>query len=37
MPNRIDSVTHHEPVLFVAGGFLARGKPPAPANEPARK
>jgi hypothetical protein len=23
-----------EPVLFVAGGFLARSKPPAPASEP---
>ena len=25
-----------EPVLFVAGGFLARGKPPAPVIDTAR-
>jgi hypothetical protein len=30
---QVFNVVLGEPVLFVAGGFLARSKPPAPANE----
>jgi len=31
--SRVYNLVLGDPVLFVAGGFLARSKPPAPATE----
>jgi len=33
---RVFNLVLDEPVLFVAGGFLARRKPPAPATDPTK-